>query len=255
MSLEEVIQLNRLYTSDSLDGLGNWEKSVLSKFTLKMTNKQELFPCIPATQGHRLNHFRYGFLGDPRSESSVEELAALLTEYTRTSKEFGEFTSLIVFFQTPKEIKEMYSVEQYEQLFWNHLNGLTKLDKKTWPKHIPVTPHEPLWEFCFHGEQYFIYCATPAHYRRKSRQFDDYMLAITPRWVLTTFEHSGTYAHKIRKHIRKRLEKYDSTGIHHSLNQYGNADNFEWKQYFLHDDDSELSKCPFHMWKKEDKEE
>ncbi|MED1939518.1 YqcI/YcgG family protein [Cytobacillus firmus] len=30
------------------------------------------------------------------------------------------------------------------------------------------------------------------------------------------------------------------------MNSYGADDNFEWKQYFLRDDDTAISKCPFH---------
>jgi uncharacterized protein len=244
-----VINIKALYKNDPLNKhqLLPWERVALEKFEAKMKDKERPFPCIPATQGFALNHLRYGFIGDPRSDSSVSELAQLLSAYTKQSKEYGDYTSLIIFFETPTGIKERYTVEQFEQIFWKHLSGLVEIDQVEWPNHIPKDPHNPLWEFCYHGEQYFMYCATPSHQNRKSRHFDVYMLAITPRWVLTEFGKSEDYAAKIRKQVRKRLANYDSIEIHPDLNTYGNEDNFEWKQYFLHDDDTALSKCPFHQ--------
>jgi FPC/CPF motif-containing protein YcgG len=72
------------------------------------------------------------------------------------------------------------------------------------------------------------------------------MLAITPRWVLENFNASPTFAKKIKERIRKRLVNYDNIDIHPDLNSYGNENNYEWKQYYLRDDDTALSKCPFH---------
>ncbi|MDQ0230074.1 YqcI/YcgG family protein [Metabacillus malikii] len=238
----------------NIDRLSDWEKETFEKFAKKMKDREQLFPCIPATQGFALNHLRYGFLPDPRNEEAKIQLRKLLAEYTESSNEFGDYTSLIIFFNTPEVLKETYTVEQFEEIFWNQMNDLASHDEKEWPAHIPSNPEETLWEFCFHGEQYFMYCGTPAHRNRKSRHFDEYMLAITPRWVLTKFGESPKYAEKIRKQVRKRIEKYDSVPIHPELNSYGNEDNFEWKQYFLHDDDSALSKCPFHRMLKNEKE-
>jgi FPC/CPF motif-containing protein YcgG len=144
------------------------------------------------------------------------------------------------------EWNRSYKVEQFERLFWDLLNGLRHLDPFDWPSHIPSDPHHPLWEFCFRNEQYFMYCATPSHTKRKSRHFPYFMLAVTPRWVMEEFNASPTLAMKIRSKIRERLENYDSVPAHPNLNRYGRDDNYEWKQYFLHDDETSLSKCPFH---------
>jgi len=91
-----------------------------------------------------------------------------------------------------------------------------------------------------------MYCASPAHRNRNSRHFDYFMLAITPRWVLKEFNKEKSYAKKIKSQVRNRLKHYDAINIHPDLNTYGNNDNYEWRQYFLRDDDTSLSKCPFH---------
>jgi uncharacterized protein len=228
--------------------LADWEKTALLKFEEKMTDKKNPFPCIPATIGFSLNHLRYGFAGDPRKECSTRELALLLEDFSRNSRHFGNYTSLIIFFNTPQSMIKTFNVQQYEQLFWQHLNMLNEFDTSKWPEDIPDNPHNPIWEFCFHGEPYFMYCATPAHINRKSRHFDFMMLAITPRWVLKEFNKSESHAARIKLQVRKRLADYDTIEIHKDLNLYGKNDNYEWKQYFLRDDDTSLSKCPFHCF-------
>jgi uncharacterized protein len=230
------------------NSLDKYEKEVLQAFSQKLEEKQKAFPCIPATMGHSLDHFCYGFAGDPRSSSSIQELASMLKEYADVSRKLGKYTSLVIFFKTPEKMIDTYSIEDFEQLFWNQLNGLRALDSAEWPRGISPDPHDPGWEFCFRGEPYFMYCATPAHQKRLSRHFRCYMLAITPRWVLTQFNSAPSLAGKIKSQIRKRLQNYDNSPIHPNLNTYGNEDNFEWKQYFLHDDETSLSKCPFHQF-------
>jgi uncharacterized protein len=67
------------------------------------------------------------------------------------------------------------------------LSKTSALDNEEWPKHGGSDPHEYTWEFCFNGNQYFVFCATPAHKHRASRYFPFFMLAITPRWALSRF--------------------------------------------------------------------
>lgn len=226
--------------------LNVWERAALENFSVKMSDKNRPFPCIPATIGFSKKQLRYGFIGDPRKTDTLHELAELLSGFTRESRNFGPYTSLIIFYQTPEDLRDAYTVEDYEQLFWNQLSGLSSLDASDWPADIPMDPHNPIWEFCFYGEKYFMYCATPAHINRQSRHFDVLMLAITPRWVLEEFSKKGGFAKNIKANIRKRLANYDSAPIHPELNSYGGEDNFEWRQYFLRDDDTSLSKCPYH---------
>ncbi|WP_369809997.1 YqcI/YcgG family protein [Gracilibacillus caseinilyticus] len=238
--------MTRLYQYPDQQKLSSWEQTVLESFKQKMTDRQRPFPCIPATIGFATNQLRYGFVGDPAVDSTIRDVAALLTAYTKQSRAYGRYTSLIIFFQISENAELSPSVENFEKIFWNHLERLNKYDEKEWPSDIPTDPHHPAWEYCFHGERYFMFCATPAHKNRMSRQFDSFMLAITPRWVLEQFNSSPKHAEKIKQQIRKRIDNYDQLTIHSALNSYGESDNFEWRQYFLRDDNSSLSKCPFH---------
>ena len=224
-----------------------WKQDAMAEFQSKLLDKEALFPCIPANAGLQLDHFRYGFVTDPRSPLSANQLASLLKEYTLISKGLGNYTSLIVFYDTPKELAEELNVGDFQTLFWEQLNYASREDEEAWPMEIPLDPDHSLWEYCFHGERYFMYCATPAHSNRKSRFFPYFMLAITPRWVLEDFHATPKSATKIKSKIRKRLEMYDAVPIHPDLNSYGQQDNYEWKQYFLHDDASSSPMCPFHQ--------
>jgi len=233
-------------SSTNREKLNTWEKDMLEEFAMKMTDKKHPFPCIPATIGYSLNHLRYGFIGDPTDEHTTIELANILKEYTLHSKEYGNYNSLIVFYHLTDELIYSTNVEGLEELFWEQLSKLTAIDEIDWVNDIPRDPEEPLWEFCFHGEKYFMYCATPLHQNRHSRNFKTLMLAITPRWVLQEFTKKESFAKTIKNQIRKRLTNYDSIPIHPDLNTYGENENFEWRQYFLRDDDTTISKCPYH---------
>ncbi|WP_019640152.1 YqcI/YcgG family protein [Paenibacillus fonticola] len=239
-----------LYDQALMNGLSpkedGWKYDAYRQFALKLADTEYLFPCIPATIGFKRGQFRYGFVSDPRRDEAVAELAGLLGSFGEESRSFGKYTSLILFFETPQELVERSNVEEYRNIFWRLLRKVRELDDRDWPEHIPTDPHDPLWEYCFNQEQYFVYSATPAHRLRQSRHFPYFIMAITPRWVLVEFNASGEAAAHIRTKIRERILVYDAAGIHPDLNSYGSDNNFEWKQYFLGDDSApSASRCPF----------
>ncbi|EIT85014.1 hypothetical protein A374_11970 [Fictibacillus macauensis ZFHKF-1] len=235
-----------LYDNESVKMLrANWQVDAYEAFVNKMLHKQEKFPCVPAIQGLLANELRFGFIEHASLETMGTQFAQLLTEYNAIARETGNYAALIVFCGPGKE----NSIEAYEETFWRLLEETTSLDEVPWPEAIPHDPHHHAWEFCFGQEPYFVYCATPLHEMRQSRYFPYLMFALTPRWVLTQFNENKKRAEKMSKHIRERLVAYDHAPIHPDLNQYGNSDNHEWKQYFLRDDEQRLSKCPFHhLW-------
>lgn len=217
-----------------------WKKDAFQHFINKMSDKIHPFPCIPATIGFQLNHLRYAFIHNPEQEASIHQLADILRNYGILSRTTGSYASLIIFFEKTYS----KSIEDYEKLFWKVMSKLNAMDEKAWPKNVSQIPHDPTWEFCFHGEAYFVYCATPEHSLRQSRYFPYMMLAVTPRWVLKSF-HDKNPSKKIRSQIRERLNVYDTISPHPELNFYGNDNNYEWKQYYLRDDQTSLPQCPF----------
>jgi FPC/CPF motif-containing protein YcgG len=117
-----------------------WQNDALRAFSTKMKDREYLFPYIPATQSFSLGHLRYGFVGHPESNKTSIELAGLLKEFTINCKDYGKYTTLIIFFETPQNLITNSTVEDFELLFWNQLSNLNKLDEKDWPVIFLKTP-------------------------------------------------------------------------------------------------------------------
>ncbi|WP_226580376.1 YqcI/YcgG family protein [Halobacillus litoralis] len=243
-----------LYTKEMMEeqttDLADWQKEVYEHFSIMMTSKDNAYPCVPGVQGFVKNMLRFGFVEDPRTDSSADGLACLLKEYGNISRETGNYASLVVFCDTRSLIEEEAAIEDYEEIFWALLNATHRLDEAEWPKDIPMDPENQSWEFCYNGEPYFAFCATPAHKVRKSRGFPCLLLAFQPRWVFDEINASTSLGKKLKNIIRKRLVTYDDMPPHPALKWYGQEDNYEWKQYFLHDDDTSIPQCPFMALKK-----
>jgi FPC/CPF motif-containing protein YcgG len=237
--------LDKVWIEEHFSTLAPWQQSAYEAFSSTIGDKENTYPCVPGRQGFLTNNLRFSFAGDPRETESLQQLANALRAYGLCSRDTGKYASLVVFFETPADVLEQYSVEDYRELFWNVLNEVTSLDEKEWPEHIPTDPAHHQWEFCFNGEPYFGFCATPAHDIRKSRHFPCFLMAFQPRWVFEEMNDSTAFGRNMKKAIRKRLVDYDQIPAHPDLKWYGQEDNHEWKQYFLSDDETTPSKCPF----------
>lgn len=239
-----------LYTKDWLDErvmeLGEWPSEAYGEFRDRMLDLEIQFPCILGQKGFRANQLRFAFLSDFRSCKSREELAKALAEYGQQARTCGQYTSFVAFFDTPCSLRSSYGVEDFEQVFWSLLQDIHELDEQSWPVDVPQDVDQTLWEFCFGGEPYFVLCATPAHHRRKSREFPYFYVAFQPRFVFEKIHDQTVFGRKMKERIRERLIEYDEAAIHPALRWYGEPDNREWKQYFLPDDERVATHCPFH---------
>ncbi|QGQ99656.1 hypothetical protein EHS13_34740 [Paenibacillus psychroresistens] len=240
--------MSELFSKSRLDQhpstLRNWQLQAYNDFAAMLNDDENAYPCIPGKQGFLADHLRFGFIPDPNSEAASRELASLLMQYGQISRETGKYASLVVFTQ-PLEGVQKKSIEEYEHVFWELMNKVNSYDQKAWPPEVSRDPSQASWEFCFDGNPYFIFCATPAHTIRKSRHFSSLLLAFQPRWVFADINDSTPFGLKIKKAIRSRLVEYDGIPAHPSLNWYGQKDNLEWKQYYLRDDDQVPAQCPF----------
>ncbi|KWX81103.1 hypothetical protein AMQ84_01050 [Paenibacillus riograndensis] len=223
--------------------LKTWKKEACRLFASRMSDRKVRFPCIPATQAFTLGHFRYGFAPSPWHESAGRKLAEIIAEYGKSSRSFGDYSSLVVFFEAEEKVRD---VLEYEAVFWDLLSQVSRTDSTPWPGDIPEDPEQALWEFCYEDERYFVYCGTPAHTARQSRSFPYFMLALTPRWVLDRWNAHPQKAAAVAPQIRARLSAYDTAPAHPELKPYGSEGNLEYKQYYLRDDDTSPAGCPFH---------
>ncbi|OAO89102.1 hypothetical protein AXX17_ATUG04570 [Arabidopsis thaliana] len=225
--------------------LPSWQQEAFTAFGRMIADEGDAYPCIPGRHGFASNNLRYGFIPDPRSTEAAQDAALLLDEYGRISRDTGKYASLVLFFHTPEDLSENASVEEYEQLFWRFLTRLSEHDSSPWPPNIPTDPADPAWEFCYGGQPYFAFCATPAHEVRRSRHAPGFLVAFQPRWVFEAINDSTAFGRNMKKLIRNKLADYDSVPAHPSLKWYGQSDNQEWQQYFLRDDETAPSKCPY----------
>ncbi|MBA2175678.1 YqcI/YcgG family protein [Halobacillus locisalis] len=237
-----------LLTKSSIEqqasSLEPWEQSAFDYFKQMMLDRKHPYPCVPGIQGFLEDSLRYGFAGNPKSYKTAEQLASLLKAYGKISRDTGRYASIVVFFDT-QDIERATSISSYQEIFWTLLSRVHELDEEPWPDDISTCPEDPSWEFCFDGEPYFAFCATPAHSERKSRHSPHFLIAMQPRWVFHDIHDGTSYGRKLKAAIRKRLEEYDERPAHPALKWYGQKDNLEWQQYFLQDDDTIPSKCPF----------
>jgi FPC/CPF motif-containing protein YcgG len=145
---------------------------------------------------------------------------------------------------------KLLSLDQYHQAAWGMLQFLHDHDPSPWPNDVPVDTQDPLWSFCFGGQQLFINVSTPAHQVRRSRRLCDTLtLVIQPRQnfdLIAGLDSSST--EPIRNLIRQRMARYDGIAAPDDLGVYGTSKNREWTQYMVPDtNQSDERECPLHV--------
>ncbi|MBP1999882.1 FPC/CPF motif-containing protein YcgG [Paenibacillus shirakamiensis] len=240
-----TILRTKSWLDEHIGELPAWQQKAFEQFTQMIDNPEGTYPCVPGRQGFVNDNLRFGFVVDPRTDCAATQTGELLKAYGDCSRQTGKFASLVLFYETPSELLDGHDVEDYEDLFWSLLRRVSSTDEVPWPEEISTDPEDHTWEYCHSGQPYFAFCATPAHEHRKSRSFSTFLVAFQPRWVFEEINDSTASGRNMKKLIRKKLEAYDGIPAHPSLKWYGQPDNHEWKQYFLRDDESGPSKCPY----------
>ncbi|MGV4930057.1 YqcI/YcgG family protein [Streptomyces sp. BHT-5-2] len=219
-----------------------WEQDAVDRFTRRMLDQDNLFPCVFGVDAVRRETLRYTFV--PR-DSAVSSLAAAMTEFVTQAPSLGKRTSLVAFFQ-PEE--EAGTYEGYRRRFWQILQDLHNVDTEPWPEGISTDTEDPEWEFCFAGMPMFVVANTPAHERRASRYFESLAITFQPRFVFDDLAEDSAQGKNARKIIRARLSDYDTLPPTPLLGSFGAPGNREWTQYFLDDDNASHAaegRCPF----------
>ena len=155
------------------------------------------------------------------------------------------FDTNLVMFLAPE--RNQRSHDFYRQRFWRLLKHLHRHDPEPWPAQTPKDPHAVKWQFCFGGEEFFIFSASPSYQRRKSRNLGDcQILLMQPRSSFSILNTNANGA-SARAKVRTRIQQWDKQDAHPDLGVFGDPASREWKQYFLPDTmDAETGKCPFH---------
>lgn len=216
--------------------VNSWQSIVLAELEATLTSKTRPFPCIFGVAGLQSNQLRFAF----SDRMDPADVAKALLEFLPNARSFGRNTSLVLF-SRPGPVE---SIEAYEARFWAILQALHALDPAPWPETIPEALDHADWEFCFGGEPIFVVCNTPAHTLRQSRRASSFMITFQPRWVFEPIMGTEEAAKRNIAAVRQRLTPYDIVAQNPHLGRYGDPQNREFKQYFLHEHNGELT-CPF----------
>ncbi|KAG1808616.1 YqcI/YcgG family-domain-containing protein [Suillus subaureus] len=215
---------------------GTWQRNAYEDYKAVLLDEELIFPCVYATKGFKSDDQLYFFidsddLSDPRH---IRALAKGLSTYLRQARQLGPNTSLVLL--AKQNDNNTRTVEEYNTLFWELLNGLAKLDEKPWPSTVPRDIDTDRWCFCFGGEQFFTVIQTPAHQVRRTRYAPGLTMVFQPKWIFDIlFSTDAKRAGALAK-VRTLLAKYDPIPVSPELKNYGEEGSRESKQYFLLDE-------------------
>lgn len=214
-----------------------WQRMVFSEFEATLESKSRPFPCVFGVSGFKSNQLRFAFLDQIVSHS----VAPLLREYLASARSLGRMTSLVLFGRPGP----VHGIEAYRQQFWTLLDELEALDEAPRPDGVSNNLESASWEFCFAGEPIFVVCNSPAHVLRQSRRSTSFMVTFQPRWVFEGITDTDDPAVlRALNTVRQRLSAFDAVAPAPYLGSYGDAENREFRQYFIDDSNAQPS-CPF----------
>lgn len=200
------------------------------------------YPCYFGTAAEKRGELYYTFA----CTETYDLMPATLENFLVSSETApDERRNLTIFFEPDYS---PYTHAEYRRRFWKFLGFLHSNDPSPWPAGVPTNTDDPNWEFAFAGRMVFVFCATPSHERRASRNLGPGMIVLMqPRTSFVGIEGNTRAGIAARNKTRERIRGWDRTSPHPDLGVFGEKDNREWKQYFLPDDNRAVTgTCPLH---------
>ncbi|MBZ3665443.1 YqcI/YcgG family protein [Pseudomonas monteilii] len=222
----------------------HWTYQTIEHFRSILANPD--FPCLFGRKAVNGETCHILFAG---AEQLADNIAQGLADYVRTVtpiKPKQRISSpLVVFLETAAGS----TLAEQQALAWKVLRGVHARDPHPWPQGIPTDPDDTAWSFCYAGMPLFINMNFPGHQQMKSRNLGQHItFVINPRENFDEVANANTESgRKIRERIRERVHHYNDGVVPDTLGFFGDADNYEWKQYQLQEAGSlNPSRCPFH---------
>jgi len=217
-----------------------WLRDSLSCFSEQVGNRD--YPCYFGHRALRDGELIATWLS---RDEHVATLARDLREFLEITGPFPARRIILAVFLEPDRYRE-HPHEWYSDRFWSVLRELGDLDDTSRPAAYPDSPDDPRWEFTFAGEAMFVFGAAPTHIERRSRRLGPGLVMLfQPRNVFHHIEGGTPSGTAARRRIRDKLRHWDSVPPHPVLGDYGDASNFEWKQYYIADHERPLEvRCP-----------
>lgn len=228
----------------------DWHRTVLLDIQLRLAD-DPCFPCVFSRNAFQKFLLRFIFVESIEAHG-IRWLADGLTEYVELSRNWDGSLStaypLVVAFSL--NAVKAQSSEDYHDFGWRVLQDLHESDPAPWPTEVGKDPDAPSWSMCFNGMPLFCNMSHPAHRVRKSRNLGEhFLIVINPRERFDVIAGDTPSGHKVRAHIRSRIDRYD--GIPHcpQLASY-EAGGIEWRQYGVAEQNAERTdRCPFRFMK------
>jgi len=216
----------------------SWQHEAYAQYREKLQASD--YPCFFGQAAEARGEMLYTFVGS----GYLDEMAESIRQFVALTGTAGyERASLAAFFEPDASIRDHAG---FVARFWHILRYLHEHDRH------PATersPDEPLWEFSFEGCEMFVVGTSPTYRRRRSRNLGPGIaLIFQPRFLFLDPATSQPIAPSVRRRIHERMHAYDGMTVHPDIGFFGDANNCEWKQYALPDDNEpETGRCPFHV--------
>jgi FPC/CPF motif-containing protein YcgG len=204
------------------------------------------YPCHLGVISERTDQNWFTVLDESRPGLGTGELAGTLNDFVPLARSGPARQSLVVLVGPPRRQPDL---AQHTAQFWAVLRQLSRHDPQPWPAGRPLDPGLPDWQWCFAGEPWFVFGASPGFRQRRSRNVGR-CLTMVFQLVERVFEGlSGSSAagQAAKRQIRGRLAHYDLVGPHPHLGDAEHSSVYKWRQYFLPDDNRIFGEraCPW----------
>lgn len=226
--------------------LSPWADGAYAELVAKVADPT--FPCTFGTVALRKGDLLMAFVETDDAEALRQGVYNRFVEYTDRMRPLDRVTAslhpLALFLPAPGGVR---TITEYFAFGWSLLQWLHERDPEPWPARVPRDPDDPAWSYCFGGIPLFVNFKTPAHHQRRSRRMDGaYLLLIQTRDGFDVVAGDTPQGRRARGLIRQKLAAYDPIAPYPELAHFGTAENREWKQYFLPDDNVPVAgRCPF----------
>lgn len=227
--------------------LSRWADEAYTELVAKVEDPS--FPCTFGTVAVRKGDLLVAFV-EERVDTDVVRQGVYdrFLEYTDRMRPLDPVVAslhpLAVFVAPPQGVR---TLEEYFTFGWSLLQWIHERDPRPWPAHVPRDADDPAWSYCFAGVPLFVNFKTPAHRQRRSRRMASaYLLLVQTRDGFDVVAGDTPQGRRARGLIRQKLAVYDPIAPYPELAHFGTAENREWKQYFVPDDNGPMpGRCPF----------
>jgi FPC/CPF motif-containing protein YcgG len=230
-----------LFSAESGEPAPPWVQEHYRDFHEFVASESRPHPCGFGVAAEKRRKLRYSFVN--REEISRPlDLARTLLAFQALAPTIGGRPALIVFVDVPTTL----DAAEQEAAFWSLVQSLHDLDEAPWPDTIPTDLDDPLWQFCFAGEPWFINGHGTTYQKRLSRSSRrGLFLVLQTHANLDGIVGHTPAAEVVRRDIRQAVRGYDLVDLSPDFTIYGDPAGREWKQYWLTDDNApRTGTCP-----------